>query len=183
MGPNHLRSGQPGAPPAALLLLLARAPPARLLPPWPPLLSALERPGPLPALLPLALLLPVPLLPDPSRCCWKGEGPRTDPELLLVFDQPDGALVLLLEPKVGPGLLLLKVPVLPAAPGGLLLLENPLPVPEPVLAPTVGSPRGRWGFRLLPEPSGPLLLLLPLPVLVPAGPCGALPALLLGPAR
>lgn len=127
------------------------------------------------------LLLLLPLLPGPRRCCWNGEGPLTDPELLLVLDQPEGALVLLLEPKVGPGLLLLKV--LPAAPGGLLVLGNPLPELEPVLGPTVGSPSGRWGFRLLPEPSGPLPLLLPLPALVPAGPCGGLPALLLGPVR
>jgi hypothetical protein len=137
MGPSHLRSGQPGAPPAALLLL-ASAPPARpllLLPPPDGVLRGL----PVPLLAPLLLLAPF----EPSRCCWNGEGPRTDPELLLVLAQPVEALALLEEPKVGDGLLLL-LKVLPAAPGGLPLLPgNPLPGPAPVLGPTVGSPRGR----------------------------------------
>jgi hypothetical protein len=174
MGPSHLRSGHPGAPPAALLLL-TRAPPARPLLPLPPPDGAL-RGLPVPLLAPF---LPLALF-EPSRCCLNGEGPRTDPELLLVLAHPVEALALLEVPKVGDGLqLLLKV--LPAAPGGLPLLPgDPLPGPDPVLGPTVESPSGRWGFRLLPlPPSAPLLV----PVLVLAGPCGGFPALLLGPVR
>lgn len=140
MGPSHLRSGQPGAPPAALLLLASAPPACPLLPlPLPPPDGALRGlPAPL-----LALVLPlVPL--EPRRCCWKGEGPLTDPELLLVLAHPVEALAVPEEPNVGNELLLLLLKVLPAAPGGLPLLPgNPLPGPEPVLGPTVGSPNGR----------------------------------------
>ena len=144
-----MRSGQPGAAPdpaaPAVLLLPPLVPPVMrrcappagplLLPPGarPPLLSALEP------------LLPEP--PDPpKRCCWKGEGPRTLPELVVLLVHPVGvpalalALALLpLEPRVGEELLLLVVEY-PAAPGGLPLLVKPLPAPE---GPTPGSPRGR----------------------------------------
>lgn len=87
------------------LLWLTTPPPGLLLLPLlclPPLLSAPDPLGPLPVLLLL-------LLPEPKRCCWKGDGPRTLPELLPVLDQPEGALALLLvlaEPKVGCELLL-----------------------------------------------------------------------------
>ena len=114
------------------------------------------------------------------------------PGVLLLVMLPD---VQLLAAWLLPVLLLrgssVEDDMLPATPGGLLVLPLLMPLPPlPLLPPPqglplpmppfvpAGSPKGRCGFRLLPLLAPSLLLLLVLPVLVLAGPRGGLLALL-----